>query len=874
MAPRIKILIIIGVGIYIALSLYHWRQVKNLPVKKQLNGVANVLKGDNHEKNWVQITTDPATPSKNEKTVSPAPSQLSAQKDQIASMHEKEPLPDTSDSQTSTSEGPIYQELQTALQNQRDLNLQQAKKIKEQFGQILSLQADLDETKEQETAIGAHDEKAATTNAEEKKINSLSRLLQTKIEALQEANRRISELADRLDQARLSLVDAENNNTFLNTALTDAEAKKIEAEKKAEAYLAELHQIKNEKEKYLSETGRIYTELQQTRTRLSYFENELKKMQQRAAAMYRFGQEQNELITPFRQQIEILNGQIGDKNRELLEAEDVSNELSDQNNRLQDTVANLRNEMQSRDDTIAELKKDGQALTLAQENSAKLTQQLQALVSQLNERDQKITNMQSELTELRSKVHESQQQLDLVQKEKEELEQALAKATGDLASANGKLNATETENKKILGQLTALQQELKRIRTASVSKQQKQTSSKPEEMGKEADDKNKALQLAQAEKQIKELQLDLQNAKKLSAKDSQEISTLKHALAEAQQKLQDTQQTDTLQAEIKRLRATVTEKEKQHKEIQQRIQDLAAKNTSLQERLQAAQADKEQQALLEKNVADLSEQLAEEQKSSSALEQKSVELEDDLKRREKEFFALQDEFSDLQNRLDTMRKERDNLILYTIDRDNDTIADAIDNCPETIAGAQVGQNGCELDADGDTIVDRLDLCPDSQENSAINVFGCTPGAPIVLSGLYFSGGNTELSPASKTYLDSITPALLNAKNFRFEVSGHTDSIGEDERNQKVSQLRAEAVSNYLVSQGINEERLKPVGYGSAQPIAENSTPEGRAANRRVELKILSSVDQRSITETLLPMAVGEEEGSQARSGNRAAPQTD
>jgi OOP family OmpA-OmpF porin len=70
-----------------------------------------------------------------------------------------------------------------------------------------------------------------------------------------------------------------------------------------------------------------------------------------------------------------------------------------------------------------------------------------------------------------------------------------------------------------------------------------------------------------------------------------------------------------------------------------------------------------------------------------------------------------------------------------------------------------------------------------------------------------------------------------------EVAGHTDSVGSDAYNQKLSEGRAKAVVDYFVSQGVPADRLKAVGYGKTKPVASNKTEEGRAQNRRVELQI-------------------------------------
>ena len=90
---------------------------------------------------------------------------------------------------------------------------------------------------------------------------------------------------------------------------------------------------------------------------------------------------------------------------------------------------------------------------------------------------------------------------------------------------------------------------------------------------------------------------------------------------------------------------------------------------------------------------------------------------------------------------------------------------------------------------------------------------------------------------SRTKLDEIAAIMQQYPNTRFVVEGHTDSSGDDAYNMDLSRKRAAAVVNYLVGKGINRSMLSSVGYGETQPIASNSTAEGRAQNRRVVVRL-------------------------------------
>jgi len=107
---------------------------------------------------------------------------------------------------------------------------------------------------------------------------------------------------------------------------------------------------------------------------------------------------------------------------------------------------------------------------------------------------------------------------------------------------------------------------------------------------------------------------------------------------------------------------------------------------------------------------------------------------------------------------------------------------------------------------------------------------------VVLPGLYFDFGSAELRPESAVSLPAIIEAILAAPSGVLTLAGHTDAIGDAPRNQALSQARAEAVRAALVGLDASlAERLSAAGYGATQPVASNSTLEGRARNRRVEL---------------------------------------
>lgn len=109
---------------------------------------------------------------------------------------------------------------------------------------------------------------------------------------------------------------------------------------------------------------------------------------------------------------------------------------------------------------------------------------------------------------------------------------------------------------------------------------------------------------------------------------------------------------------------------------------------------------------------------------------------------------------------------------------------------------------------------------------------------VITETIYFASGKANILPISFSILDDVAEVLLKNPEIKVRIEGHTDSVGRDDLNLKLSQARAESVMKYLIQKGVSPERLEAKGYGETIPIADNSTPEGRAKNRRVEFVII------------------------------------
>lgn len=172
------------------------------------------------------------------------------------------------------------------------------------------------------------------------------------------------------------------------------------------------------------------------------------------------------------------------------------------------------------------------------------------------------------------------------------------------------------------------------------------------------------------------------------------------------------------------------------------------------------------------------------------------------------------------------------------DSDGDGVPDNLDRCPDTPRGAAVDEHGCPLDSDGDGVPDFRDQCPDTPPGSRVDSRGCPIEDVITLEGVTFAFNSEQITADERGTLNEAVDILTRYPEVKVEVAGHTDSVGADDYNQALSERRARAVLEFLAAAGIDRERMTARGYGEAEPVADNATDEGRARNRRVELRIL------------------------------------
>jgi OmpA-OmpF porin, OOP family len=196
----------------------------------------------------------------------------------------------------------------------------------------------------------------------------------------------------------------------------------------------------------------------------------------------------------------------------------------------------------------------------------------------------------------------------------------------------------------------------------------------------------------------------------------------------------------------------------------------------------------------------------------------------------------------LDKQLDTPSGSRvDTFGIAIPDSDGDGLLDDVDKCPKEYG--LLSNEGCPFkDTDGDGILDDRDECPfvkgvaenngcpkiEKEEQEIINT---------AFNNLEFDYRKASIIAKSHKSLDALASLLQQKPDWKLQISGHSDNVGNEEGNQALSKERAEAVKNYLVKKGIGSERIETMYFGSAKPIATNETDDGRQKNRRVEMKI-------------------------------------
>lgn len=217
--------------------------------------------------------------------------------------------------------------------------------------------------------------------------------------------------------------------------------------------------------------------------------------------------------------------------------------------------------------------------------------------------------------------------------------------------------------------------------------------------------------------------------------------------------------------------------------------------------------------------------------------------------------GIEDDLDKCPGQAEDFDNDRDTDGCPDVDSDKDGLEDDVDTCPaeaEDFDGFQ-DSDGCpDADNDGDSVADELDRCPLQPEtvNEYMDTDGCPDTKPervvletkriAITEQVNFALGAATLDPSSYALLDDVARVMTDNPGLQVRIEGHTDNVGDENLNVKLSQSRAESVRTFLIDRGINPSRLDAIGFGPTKPIDTNRTEEGRANNRRVEFVIVST----------------------------------
>ena len=135
------------------------------------------------------------------------------------------------------------------------------------------------------------------------------------------------------------------------------------------------------------------------------------------------------------------------------------------------------------------------------------------------------------------------------------------------------------------------------------------------------------------------------------------------------------------------------------------------------------------------------------------------------------------------------------------------------------------------------LIETNENLPQQQRKQPATIEELKQGKEVTINNIFFDFGKSELLSYSYPELHRLA-RLLKKMNLNVEIGGHTDDVGSDEVNDRLSQARADAVRDFLVSRGCNASAITAKGYGKNKPIAKNDTERGRAKNRRVEMRVI------------------------------------
>lgn len=679
MTPKVKLSIILGVIIYISLSIYHWSQDKELPGETRQAAVKSVLKRNEQEKTWVQVSTNPARTKEAVRPAEPAagadesnppatpanapPAQEPAATGEAADLPPDELKQDLPDKNNELQKpGHREQELLTQI-----FNLQSA--LNEANARLEEATAELDDLRNRQTGDAVEPEETLTDAEYRDRIQLLKSSLASRLAALEKANSRITALAERLDQHKLTLFEAESTNRNLQRMLAEAESVGTRAQQEADRLGRELIRANDDKENYLAQVGILNKQMQQAKNRLAGVESELDDAKRENEAMLLYGKEREELVTPLMQRLEILNARLEDKNSDLIDAERQIEQQQQQEQQHRDDMVALQATLAENEAFCRQLEEQFRNLDKEQKQAGELLLQLKALQEQLDAKDSQIKDLKQQMKEAESNALND----EAVKAETAGLRQELDSARQSLARMQETATRLESVNAEKEQLSATLEQQ--RILLATAQQEARQAATQLDEKDRGLAEAAKALQTSQAalkdmenksnttvetekaltDAAVTELKTALTASQENLAKAEAEIHTLKQNLEAARQKqAEDNTAAAQLQETLDQLKTTMTELEQQQQAQQQQITALNDDNTQLRGKLNAAEQENGKPNEAAAGQGQKDQEIATQNRELAVLRA-------DLEQSRTGFSRLQTEYEALRDQFEKLRKERDAL---------------------------------------------------------------------------------------------------------------------------------------------------------------------------------------------------------------------
>jgi outer membrane protein OmpA-like peptidoglycan-associated protein len=677
------------------------------------------------------------------------------------------------------------------------------------FGEnILALQAETDKLnkeKEEAAARAAEEARLAEEAAAQAKLDAEKEAL---ARAKEEERKKAEELAAKEKEEAAQQLAAEQEKA----RQAELDRKKAEAKAKFEAQQAlAAEKVKAEAE----EQARIEAD-------------RLKKEEEQTA------------------QEEVVEDIVEEVVQEKVEEEIADNETANENDaakaqaeqRAAEEAANAEAERKQAEEAAATKKLQEELAAKAAEEKAKKEQEQKKeaeALAKAAEQEQAASNSDKEAEAKRiaaaeAKRQELQKRIQELKEKQQQQEQTVAEVKEvTIQKMETAAQAVEVDTKAIEAKRQAMLERIEQLkkRKSEVEKQKvvdeeavALAAKKEQEALKKKEDLLKKSEKTKVE--INELQKELQVVEKEVEKVEKEVEVAKTEVVQAQEKVA----ADI--AEEKRIAEEARKQEEEAKEAERQLKELAEleRKRIEQEKIAAAEFEREQREEAERTKQELIqlEALAEQQRQV----QVALAVEEEKKRKieaaEKDAYSQEEILSNSQT-LEQLRELNRQLIKDNLELKKQLVV---------------------LNAKLDLILQRMDYTPEVERvdiPTSSTMQNLQQGKRLILRNIFFDYNLATLRSRSKHELNKLFEFMKNNPTAKIQVSGHTDSRGDDDYNLRLSKDRAQAVVDYLVRNGISSSRLTAVGYGETRPIARNENedltdnPIGRQLNRRIEISL-------------------------------------